>query len=424
MTQTGNLPTRATRINDSIDKSTMGQMIVSSAMGGVAFTNMDEVMNFAKLMAVSDVAVPKYLRNNPGGCLAITIQALEWKMSPYAVAGKSYVVNDRIAYESQLIHAIVENRGPLKERLKFRYTGEGDKRRCIVSGLLKGEDEPREYQSAEFGQIQPKNSPLWKTKPDLQLFYNASRDWARVYCPDVILGVYSTDELPAAIANGIATEPGVSRTEQLKRDLKKRLPDPQTEKPDRPNEPMRPAGQTVDQETGEVEEAGESDQTNGDAGDDAGQSGMANEGDAGEENQAAEAEAKEATPTPPAATPPAPVEQKAPKAKQYKAPIDKTPESPPAAATKPGTAPIDNEEAERIKLGEYLAGDWEHVKEVCFSDAAEPKPDITVFEKGVASFVLKLGKINKENLISPQSRIKMYRSIRAGKFDYATGTAN
>ncbi|HET9538081.1 MAG TPA: hypothetical protein VFP43_22500, partial [Mesorhizobium sp.] len=39
-------------------------------------------------------------------------------------------------------------------------------------------------------------SPLWLTKPRVQLFYDASRDWARINCPDVLAGVYTKDELP------------------------------------------------------------------------------------------------------------------------------------------------------------------------------------------------------------------------------------
>ena len=53
-------------------------------------------MTFAKLMALSHVAIPKHLRGNPGACLAVTIQAIEWRLSPYAVANKSYSVNDRL----------------------------------------------------------------------------------------------------------------------------------------------------------------------------------------------------------------------------------------------------------------------------------------------------------------------------------------
>ena len=191
---------RIERLESTLDRARHNEISVSSSAGGMAVKTMAEVMEFAKLMAISDVAIPRHLRANPGACLAVCIQAIEWKMSPYAVANKSYVVNDRIAYESQLIHAVIEQRAPLKGRLRNSYSGEGDSRKCKVWAHIEGEDEPLVFQSAEFGRIQPKNSPLWKTKPDLQLFYNASRDWARMYFPDVIMGVYSDDELAAATA--------------------------------------------------------------------------------------------------------------------------------------------------------------------------------------------------------------------------------
>ena len=196
---------RAELIEAKIDKAA-GKLAISSENGGLAFQDMSEVLEFAKLMSVSQQAVPGHCRNSPGVCLGITIQAVEWRMSPFAVANKTYVVNDRLAYESQLIHAVVEQRAPIKARLRHKFTGSGDKRQCVVWATPKGESEPLEYTSPEFGKIQPKYSPLWKTKPDLQLFYNASRDWARMYFPDVIMGVYSTDELADAMPGSQAAD--------------------------------------------------------------------------------------------------------------------------------------------------------------------------------------------------------------------------
>lgn len=199
--------TRCERIEDKIDRTVAGEITVTADSGGTMFRSMNEVMEFAKLMSVSDVAIPKHLRGNPGACMAVCLQAIEWRMSPFAVANKSYVVSDRVSFESQLIHAVIEMRAPIEGRLRFKYSGEGNSRRCTVWATAKGEAEPLEFTSSTFGEIQPKNSPLWKTKPDLQLFYNASRDWARAYFPEVILGVYSNDELDggtAAPANGRA----------------------------------------------------------------------------------------------------------------------------------------------------------------------------------------------------------------------------
>lgn len=194
-------------IESKLDREIAGKLSINLRSGGASFENMAEVMEFAKLMAISQTAVPPHCRNNPGVCLGVTIQAVEWRMSPFAVANKSYVVNDRLSYESQLIHAIIEQRAPIKGRLRHSFSGEGAKRRCRVWAIERESGQEIDYVSPEFATITPKNSPLWKSKPDLQLFYNTSRDWARVYFPDVILGVYSNDELLDAMPGSQAIPP-------------------------------------------------------------------------------------------------------------------------------------------------------------------------------------------------------------------------
>lgn len=182
------------RIESKIDTGRIAETALSSSSGGLAFHNLSEVLEVAKLMALADVAVPKHLRANPGACLAITIQAVEWNFSPFAVANKSYSVNDRMAYEAQLVHAVILARAPIKGRPKHEYTGDGDKRKLRVWAET-SDGEIVDYTSPELGRITPKNSPLWKADPDQQLHYSAVRAWCRRHFPDVILGVYTKDEM-------------------------------------------------------------------------------------------------------------------------------------------------------------------------------------------------------------------------------------
>lgn len=179
---------------DALNKDKAGRIAVSRNAGGVSFATALEVMEFAKLMALADSAVPQPFRKNAGMCLAVTFQAIEWQMSPFQVANKAYVVNDRIGFESQLIHAVIEARAPLQHRLDCRYEGEGPTRKCIVTGMFTNGDQ-REYESPQLGSIRVKNSPLWHSDPDQQLWYYASRSWARKWCPDVLMGIYTREEL-------------------------------------------------------------------------------------------------------------------------------------------------------------------------------------------------------------------------------------
>jgi hypothetical protein len=152
-----------------------------------------EVIGFSEIMARSQHAIPKHLRDVPGACLAVTMQALRWEMDPFAVAAKSYNVKDMIAYEAQLIAAVVLVRAPLTSAPVYEYSGEGATRRCTVSALFK-DGVTRSYESPKFSDIKTKNSPLWVADPDQQLGYYSIRAFARRYCPEVILGVYTPEE--------------------------------------------------------------------------------------------------------------------------------------------------------------------------------------------------------------------------------------
>lgn len=166
--------------------------------GGVQLVNWEQVVDMAKYMSTSNWAVRKELRNNVGACIMIIDMATRWGFHPWQLARVCYVVNDILCFESQVIHAVIEKFAPLKERLRPRYEGEGAKRMVIISGHIKGELDPLEYESPEIGNISPKNSPLWKTDPDQQLFYLASQRWCKRYCPDILLGIHDIDQVDDA----------------------------------------------------------------------------------------------------------------------------------------------------------------------------------------------------------------------------------
>jgi hypothetical protein len=150
-------------------------------------------------MAVSGVCIRPAFRGNPGACLAIAVQAMKWGADPFAVANKAYVVKNRageetVAYEAQLIHAIVNASPVLQKRLRAVFEGQGQDRRCRIVGWVKGESETLDYQSPPIRAIAVKNSPLWQGDPDQQLFYYSTRAWARRHVPEILLGIYAQDE--------------------------------------------------------------------------------------------------------------------------------------------------------------------------------------------------------------------------------------
>jgi hypothetical protein len=213
---------------------------VENMQGGTALQNVNQTQlildpesmrsmtDLAKFMAEGTLTLPEPYRRNPANCLAVVMQAVQWKMSPFAVAQKTHFVNGQIGYEAQLVSAVINASGAIMGQFKFewfvewdRIVGKFEERESKtkkddngypkkykvpgwnledekglgikVSAVLKGETEPREL-TLLMTQANVRNSPLWADDPKQQIAYLAQKRWARLYAPGVILGVYTPDE--------------------------------------------------------------------------------------------------------------------------------------------------------------------------------------------------------------------------------------
>ncbi|EPC3803824.1 RecT family recombinase [Enterobacter ludwigii] len=165
---------------------------------------MNQLVRFAELMSQSKATVPQHLAGKPADCLAVTMQAAQWGMNPFAVAQKTHVVNGTLGYEAQLVNAVVSSSNLLATRLNYRWDGDWSKVNgktdkspsltVTVWATLKGESAPREL-TISMAQAGVRNSPLWEQDPRQQLAYLCVKRWARLHSPDVLLGVYTPDEL-------------------------------------------------------------------------------------------------------------------------------------------------------------------------------------------------------------------------------------
>lgn len=182
---------------------------------------LNAISTFAQIMAQGVSTVPKHLQGNQADCMAVAMQAAQWQMNPFAVAQKTHLINGVLGYEAQLVNAVISRSGVLANRFEYEWYGpwekiigkfnirKGEKGEYRVPGwtmadeagigiviraTLKGEDQPRELDLL-LAQARTRNSTLWADDPRQQLAYLAVKRWARLFCPDVILGVYTPDEL-------------------------------------------------------------------------------------------------------------------------------------------------------------------------------------------------------------------------------------
>lgn len=198
-----------------------GMSAASIITQGDTFTRIERMAN---LMASGSVMVPKHFHGNVADCFAVTMQALQWNMNPFTVASKTHIVSNKLGYEAQLVNAVITSMAPTKDRLHYEWFGpwknvlgkfeiktnrDGKEYRQAkwtmadedgvgvrVFATFKGESEPRVLELL-LSQARVRNSTLWADDPRQQLAYLGTKRWASLYCPDVIQGVYSKEELEA-----------------------------------------------------------------------------------------------------------------------------------------------------------------------------------------------------------------------------------
>jgi len=132
---------------------------------------------------------PLELSRIEANCFLVVAQAHRWGIDPMACIDCASVVDGRLMWEGKLVGAILENN--LGVALKYDYSGEGQKRKVIVSGVRPGESEPRTVE----GTVADWKTSQWTSQNyDQRLSYRGAREWARRHAPSVLFGVVTNDE--------------------------------------------------------------------------------------------------------------------------------------------------------------------------------------------------------------------------------------
>jgi len=169
-----------------------------------AITTFEGVEKIANLMAKMGT-MPKHLVDKPADCFRIVVQAAKWRMDPFAVAECTSLVHGRMCFEGKLVSAVLTSLNAIEGRLKYEITGSGQGASIVISGKPRGSDEVcilhgsvKEWKTTHSG------SP-WEKIPEDMLVYRGTRQWARRYAPEALLGVYTPDEMSEVVMEATAS---------------------------------------------------------------------------------------------------------------------------------------------------------------------------------------------------------------------------
>ena len=137
--------------------------------------------------------MPAHLAGKPADCFRIVVQAAKWRMDPFAVAECTSLVHGRMCFEGKLIAAVLQSMGAIDGRLSYEISGKGQGASIVITGTPKGGKVQTLRGSVSEWATKHNGSP-WATQPETMLVYRGTRQWARLFVPEALLGVYTPDE--------------------------------------------------------------------------------------------------------------------------------------------------------------------------------------------------------------------------------------
>ena len=180
--------------------------------------SMNAAMKVANLLAKSQLLPEQYI-GHPENCLIAIDIANRMRVSPLLVAQNLYVVRGKPGWSGSFAISAINNCGKFSP-LDFVYTKNGgggcyaQATRLSDGKLLKGTEITLDMAKNEGWSTKPGSK--WLTMSEQMLAYRAGSFFARTYCPEVLLGVQTIDEIQDV--NGYADEDKSAVTIELNKE--------------------------------------------------------------------------------------------------------------------------------------------------------------------------------------------------------------
>jgi hypothetical protein len=156
------------------------------------------VQRQAKMLSASTL-VPKEFQGNMGNCAIALNIAKRLGADPFMVIQNIDIIHGRPSFRATFLIAMVNASGRFTP-LQFRMSGEGASRSCVAwakdketGDVIEGTEITMAMAKAEGWST--KSGSKWVTMPEQMLRYRAAAFFARIYAPDITLGMQTSEEM-------------------------------------------------------------------------------------------------------------------------------------------------------------------------------------------------------------------------------------
>ena len=158
----------------------------------------NQLLRVANMLSQTSI-IPQSYQNQPQDCFVAIEMANRMGVSPMVVMQNMYVVKGKPSWAGQACTMLINSCGKFKY-VKHIYTGEKGKpnRGCYVTATRISDGSQVDGVEVTMQMAQAEgwtSNSKWRNMPELMLAYRASAFFARVYCPEAMMGVQTAEEV-------------------------------------------------------------------------------------------------------------------------------------------------------------------------------------------------------------------------------------
>ena len=165
--------------------------------------------------------VPKHFQDKPEDCMVALMMAQQLEVNPILALQNLQVIHGNVGFNSSFAIALANERGNFVEPITWTSEGDGDNLKVTAHAILKtgkeititvGMDTARKE-----GWI---SNNKYKTMPEQMLRYRSATWLIRTHCPEVLLGMQSSEEIQDVEVN---VPVGGSPVDKINQKIKKKI---------------------------------------------------------------------------------------------------------------------------------------------------------------------------------------------------------
>lgn len=156
----------------------------------------EHIWRVGKAFAASRM-VPAHFQGKPEDCFVALQMAVQLGVNPLLALQNITVISGRPGFNAQFAISLANQRGPFKGPITWTTAGKGAELAVTAQAVIAATGE-KVTVTVDMGMAQAEGwtrNPKYKSIPEQMLRYRSATWLIRLYCPEVLMGFSSTEEL-------------------------------------------------------------------------------------------------------------------------------------------------------------------------------------------------------------------------------------